>query len=120
MADEILFDLASLSRAVQFVIDAGTASAAGEVLAQGFGERLEQILRNLARNAAQAAPTRAQLAAAVLPMLVASSENVEDSRLPDLAREVARQAYVFADAFIAAGETSPPTPEPEQAPPGGA
>lgn len=98
---DITLDEHSLTRALQFAIDTGTVNALGEVLAQGIGEHLEQYLRTLAREAAQAAPTWDQLAAMAMQGALAADKNGDLDWTPS---GVAKWAFDVADAMLAERE----------------
>lgn len=98
---EITIDLPSLSRAVEHVRATGEASLLGEAIAQGFGERLEEILRSLARDAAQARPSRDQLAAMAMQGALASYAGSNTDPDPAV---IARYAHDIADAMLAERE----------------
>jgi hypothetical protein len=118
MPERLEIDAPSLAQAVQFVIDTGTANALGEVIAQGIGERLEQYLRTLAREAVhEAAPTRDHLAAMAMQGLLADESGGEGGFFRDLST-MATRAYAAADAMLAerARRAAVAAPAPEAAP----
>lgn len=94
---EISFDLTSLMHAVEHVRATGEANLLGEAIAQGLGEHLEQYLRTLARGAAQAAPSRDQLAAMAMRAWLGTFRGPEDPK-PDA---IASLSYRMADAMLA-------------------
>jgi hypothetical protein len=109
---ELTFDEASLSRAVQFVMDTGTAAALGEIAGKAFAEGLAR----LEVNAPPARPPdRDTLAAMAMQGALAADKQGDLDWSPE---GVAKWAYSVADAMLAerARRHAVPSPASETTP----